>query len=71
MKNKVKLFDVVALKQELPEKDLLPGQVSTVVEVLVPDVFEVEFTDNDGRAYAELALRVEQLLVLHFEPSFA
>jgi hypothetical protein len=71
MKNKVKLLDVVALKQELPEKDLQLGQVGTVVEFLAPDVYEVEFTDNDGRTYAELALRVEQLLVLHYEPAFA
>ena len=71
MKNKVKLLDVVALTQELPEKDLQSGQVGTVVEVLAPDVYEVEFTDNDGRTYAELALRVEQLLVLHYEPALA
>lgn len=71
MKNKVKLLDVVALTEELPEKDLQLGQVGTVVEFLAPDVYEVEFTDNDGRAYAELALREEQLLVLHYEPSYA
>ena len=39
--------------------------VGSVVEVLAPDVYEVEFTDNNGRTYAELALRVDQLLVLH------
>jgi hypothetical protein len=71
MKNKVKLLDIVALKQELPGKDLQPGQVGTVVEILAPDVYEVEFTDNDGRTYSELALRVEQLLVLHYEPALA
>jgi membrane protein implicated in regulation of membrane protease activity len=71
MKNKVKLLDVVALTEELPEKDLQVGQVGTVVEVLAPDVYEVEFSDNDGRAYAELALHGEQLLVLHYEPAFA
>jgi len=71
MKNKVKLLDVVALTQELPEKDLQLGQVGTVVEVLAPDVYEVEFTDNDGHTYAELALRFEQLLVLHYEPTLA
>ena len=71
MKNKVKLLDVVALTEELPEKDLQLGQVGTVVEFLAPDVYEVEFTDNDGRAYAELALREEQLLVLHYEPAYA
>jgi len=71
MKNKVKLLDVVALTEELPEKDLQLGQVGTVVEVLAPDVYEVEFADNDGRTYAELAVRAEQLLVLHYEPAFA
>jgi len=48
--------------------DLYRGQVGTVVELLVPDVFEVEFSDNEGRTYASLALKVEQLLVLHHEP---
>ncbi|MFZ5905758.1 MAG: DUF4926 domain-containing protein [Chloroflexota bacterium] len=71
MKNKVKLLDVVALTQELPDKDLRLGQVGTVVELLAPDVYEVEFTDNDGRTYAELALREEQLLVLHYEPAYS
>jgi hypothetical protein len=31
-------------------------------------VFEVEFSDNEGRTYASLALKAEQLLVLHHEP---
>ena len=71
MKNEIKLLDVVALTEALPEKELQLGQVGTVVEVLAPDVYEVEFADNDGRTYAELALRVEQLLVLHYEPALA
>jgi hypothetical protein len=69
MKQKIKLLDVVALTQELPERDLSLGQVGTVVEILEPNVFEVEFSDNDGRTFAELALRAEQLLVLHYEPA--
>ena len=71
MKNKVKLLDVVALTEDLPERKLKRGQVGTVVEVLAPDVYEVEFTDNDGRTYAELAVKEEKLLVLHYEPAFA
>jgi hypothetical protein len=71
MKNKVKLLDVVALTEDLPERKLERGQVGTVVEVLAPDVYEVEFADNDGRTYAELAVKEEQLLVLHYEPTFA
>jgi hypothetical protein len=44
------------------------GQVDTVVEPLAPDVYEVEFSDDEGRAYALLALRADQLLVLHYRP---
>ena len=68
---KIKLHDVVALTDDLPERELQRGQVGTVVEVLAPDVYEVEFTDNDGRTYAELAVKEEKLLVLHYEPAFA
>ena len=71
MKQKVKLLDVVALTQEFPDRDLPLGQVGTVVELLAPNVYEVEFTDNEGRAFAELALRADQLLVLHYEPAMA
>jgi len=71
MKPKIKLLDVVALTQELPDRGLSLGQVGTVVEVFAPEVFEVEFIDNDGRAFAELALRADQLLVLHYEPATA
>jgi len=41
----------------------------TVVEELAPAVFEVEFSDNQGRTYAMLALRADQLLRLHYEPA--
>lgn len=68
MSTGIKLLDVVALTEVLPERKLQLGQVGTVVEELAPDVFEVEFTDNDGRAFASLALRASQLLVLHYEP---
>ncbi len=71
MKNKVKVLDVVALTDDLPERKLTRGQVGTVVEVLAPDVYEVEFSDNDGRTYAELAVKEEKLLVLHYEPTLA
>lgn len=68
---KVKLLDVVALIEDLPEHKLERGQVGTVVEILAPDLYEVEFNDNDGRTYAELAVKENDLLVLHYEPTFA
>lgn len=60
----IEVLDVVALMEDLPQRLLDRGQVGTVVERLAPDVFEVEFSDNTGRAYAMLALRVEQMLVV-------
>ena len=64
----INVLDVVALMQDLPERGLQRGQVGTVVEKLAPDVFEVEFSDNMGRTYATLALKVTQLMLLHYEP---
>ena len=68
MTNQLKLLDVVALTQDLPERNLHQNQVKTVVEFLAPNVYEVEFADNEGRTYASLALRAGQLMVLHYEP---
>lgn len=63
----IKPLAVVALLEPLPSRGLHRGQVGTVVETLAPGVFEVEFSDNEGRAHATLALRADQLLVLHHE----
>ncbi len=65
----IRLLDVVALTQDLPERGLRRGQVGTVVERLAPDVFEVEFSDNEGRTYATLALHADQLIALHYQPA--
>lgn len=65
----IHLLDVVALGEDLPERGLSRGQVGTVVELLAPEVFEVEFSDNEGRTYATAALRGDQMIVLHYQPS--
>jgi hypothetical protein len=69
--NKIQLLDVVALTADLPDKRLLRGQVGTVVESLAPGVFEVEFSDDQGRSYAQAAIKEHQLLVLHYQPQQA
>jgi len=69
MASKPKLLDVVALTADLPERKLYRGQVGTVVENLAPNVFEVEFSDEEGRTYASLALPTDQLMVLHYNPA--
>ena len=69
MRTGIRVLDVVALTQDLPQHRLSRGQVGTVVEILAPSVFEVEFCDNDGRTYATLAVLSEHLLVLRYDPA--
>jgi hypothetical protein len=64
-KRRIKLLDTVALLEDLPERKLKRGEVGTVVEILAPDAYEVEFCDDDGQTYAELALRGDQIVALH------
>lgn len=69
MPARMKLLDIVALTEDLPEQSLWRGQVGTVVEILAGgEAYEVEFCGRDGRPYASLGLRPEQLMVLHYEP---
>lgn len=69
MNREIRALDVVALTEDISDRGLLRGQVGTVVESLGPDVFEVEFVDNDGRTYATVPLSARQLLVLHYQPA--
>ena len=62
----LRLLDVVALTELLPEYSLVPGQVGTIVETLAPSVYEVEFSDDDGQTYTMLPLKAEQLIHLHY-----
>ena len=64
----IEVHSVVALLQNLPEEGLVRGQVGTVVENWAPGVFEIEFTDDNGRTYAMAALKAGQLMRLHHEP---
>ncbi|MEG4346529.1 DUF4926 domain-containing protein [Microcoleus sp. A003_D6] len=69
-KNTVKLLDVVALTVDIPEYNLRRGQVGTVVELLADGaVFDVEFSDRNGRTYESVGLRREKIMVLHFQPA--
>jgi hypothetical protein len=60
-------LSVVALLEDLPQHRLVRGQVGTVVEQLSPDVYEVEFSDDNGRSYLSLGISAAQLLVLHHD----
>ena len=64
--SEIKLFDVVALTEDLPAEGLRRGEVGTVVEQWADGVFEVEFSDDSGKAYALAALPAQQLMKLYF-----
>lgn len=61
----LELLSVVALVKDLPDKGLRRGQVGTIVEALGPSIYEVEFSDDTGRAYASLALPADHLMRLY------
>ena len=44
------------------------GQVGTVVMIYDGTAFEVEFAGRDGRAYALLPIKMNQLMVLRDAP---
>jgi hypothetical protein len=65
----IEVLSAVALLEDLPEEGLVRGQVGAVVENWVPGVYEVEFCDDNGRTYAMIALKAEQLMRLHHQPA--
>lgn len=67
----MKLLDVVALTEDLPERGLTKGQVGTIVEQLAPEVFEIEFSGLDGKTYATAAVSTKRLIRLLHEPAAA
>ena len=67
----LKTLDVVALLVDKPEEQLVTGQVGTVVELLAPDVYEVEFLDSKGHTIAVTELKRADLLLLQHESVLA
>jgi hypothetical protein len=67
----MKLLDVVALTEDVPQKGLHKGQVGTIVELLAPQVYEVEFSGLDGKTYATAAVSEKLLIKLIHEPAAA
>jgi hypothetical protein len=65
------LLGAVALLNDRPQEGLARGQVGTVVELLDGQTALVEFSDDDGRAYAITPCPMSELLVLHYVPEAA
>jgi len=58
----MKPFDVVALKEALPQEGLAVGEVGTIVDELPDGFVLVEFCDNRGQTLAMPALCLSQLV---------
>ena len=71
MNDPIPPHSTVALTEPVAEHRLRRGDVGTVVEEWEPGVYEVEFSDEQGRAVAMVALRADQLMALHFVPEAA
>ena len=65
------LLDVVALLDARPADNLARGQVGTVVDVPGGASLLVEFSDEEGRAFALVPCAPSELLVLHYVPQAA
>jgi len=75
MMKKLQNLDIVALTEdrqtthfETEEQiTLYKGQVGTIVMEYDGEVFEVEFSNNDGTTYAMETISANKLMLLHYE----
>jgi hypothetical protein len=65
------VLSAVALLTDCPEAQLARGQVGTIIEMLDGQTALVEFSDDDGRAYAIVPCLTSELLALHYVPEAA
>ena len=65
----IKLFDTIALLENIPDEKLRRGNVGTIVHIHNDgEAFEVEFADKSERTYALLALTPDQFMILSHKP---
>ena len=69
MENNFKPLDVIALTVDIPDRHLRRGEVGTILDPLAPGIWDVEFSDNLGRAYALASIKEEQMMHLYNEPA--
>ena len=60
------ILDVVALLSDIPDQRLARGQVGTVVQQIDDETSLVEFSDDQGHAYAVVPCPRTDLLTLHY-----
>ena len=66
-----KTLEIVALLSAFPAAGLTRGQVGTILEALDDKTALVEFSGDDGRAYAIVPCPCTELLILHYVPETA
>lgn len=66
----MKLLAVVATLQDFPERNVVKGQVGTIVEELDASSVLVEFADTAGIAYAISPIPVALLMELKYVPAW-
>ena len=67
-KGKIKLLDVVALTQDVPEHNLKIGEVGTVIEILANgEAYEVEFSNTNGQMFKCVSFLASQFRVIPHE----
>jgi len=65
---RIPLLSLVALTDDLPGQKLTRGQIGTVVEHLDEggeQALRVEFSDDQGKTYVMVDLKLEQPIVLY------
>lgn len=56
--------DIIELTVDIPERNLRAGMPGTIVHRHRDDVYEVEFTNDEGETLDFLAIRAEQFIVV-------
>jgi Domain of unknown function (DUF4926) len=70
-KPQIQELDVVAVLADIPDENLVRGQVGTVVDLPGNGTALVEFSDGNGEGYAFVRISEAQLLLLLHEPRTA
>src|SRR5690606_22877082 len=64
-KQDYKLFDIIAIKRDHPDRRLFKGLQGTVVEIYRDgEAYEVDFSDEQGRTFALETLGPDDLLLV-------
>jgi len=67
MNDPIRPNDLITLREDIQEHNLLQDRLGRVLHVFSPDEFEVEFTGEHGNAVAKIRLRLEQVEVLRYQ----